>query len=217
MATVLYAPYDPERGIPEPRLYYGLDLGLRRDPSALVVLERNSVLGDFNHAWHQYNRNILYILRHAERIPLNTSYLKIVDRVSSLLRSSVGSLPGGFELLPGHQLNPRRFLTVDASGVGAPVVELFRRAELPATLVPITITSGTHPAKDPSGGYLVPRRDLVTNLRVLLESRALRIPENLHGREDILTELAGLEITPARGADDLALALALAAWSATHP
>jgi hypothetical protein len=216
MSTTLYAPYDPYRGIPEPHLYFGLDLGRRRDPAAFVILERNSIRGAFDHAWRQHHRHILFILRHAERFPLGLPYLTIVDRLSRLLHSTTRSLPGNFELLPGHELNPRKTLAVDATGVGSPVVELLRRAQLQATLVPITITSGSRPAKDSDGGHLIPRRDLVTNLRVLLETGALKIPEDLRNRDDVVTELAELEDTPTRRHDDLALALALAAWSAAH-
>lgn len=217
MSTTVYAPYDPYRGIPEPRLYFGLDLGRRRDPAALVVLERNSVRGAFDPAWRQHHVHILFILRHAERFPLGLPYLKIVERVERLLRSTTRFLPGNFEVLPGHGLNPRKTLAVDASGVGSPVVELLRRAQLEATLFPITITSGTHPAKDPYGGWLIPRLDLVTNLRVLLETRALKIPNDLHCYRDIVAELAELETTPTHRHDDLALALSLAAWPAAHP
>lgn len=217
MSTTLYAPYDPYRGIPEPRLYFGLDLGRRRDPAALVILERNSIRGDFDPAWRQHHRHILFILRHAERLPLGTPYLEIVDRTACLLQSTTRFLPGNFEVLPGHDLNPKKTLAVDATGVGSPVVELLRRARLEATLVPITITAGSHPAKDPFGGCLVPRRDLVTNLRVLFETKALKIPPNLHEHDTIIAELAELQDTPTRRHDDLALALALAAWTATHP
>jgi hypothetical protein len=61
------------------------------------------------------------------------------------------------------------------------------------------------------------RRDLVTNLRVLFETKAPRIPPNLHEHDTVIAELAELQDTPTRRHDDLALALALAAWTATHP
>lgn len=217
MSTTLYAPYDPYRGIPEPLLCFGLDLGRRRDPAALVILERNSVRGAFDPAWRQHHRHIRFVLRHAQRLPLGLPYLEIVQRVASLLDSTTGCLPGNFELLPGHELNPKKTLAVDATGVGSPVVELLRRARLPARLYPITITSGTRPARDTDGGYLIPRRDLIANLRILLETRSLRIPQDLPNRDDVINELAELEDTPTSRHDDLAFALAFAAWVGAHP
>ena len=64
------------------------------------------------------------------------------------------------------------FDIVDATGVGAPVVDMLRRADLPCRLMPVTITGGEHDAPV-RGGYHVPKRELLTGLQVLVQSGGL--------------------------------------------
>ena len=66
------------------------------------------------------------------------------------------------------------FDIVDATGVGAPVVDMLRKADLPCRLMPVTITGGEHDAPV-RGGYHVPKRELLTGLQVLVQSGGLQI------------------------------------------
>ncbi|GIU72930.1 MAG: hypothetical protein KatS3mg004_0017 [Bryobacteraceae bacterium] len=201
MPTFLYQPESPFR---EPHLFFGLDLGRRHDPSALVLLERLLLpTGRTDPVTFLPEARLAFRLRFACRFPLNLPYLELLRRLPRLLQ-------------PPHSACPNKTLAVDATGVGAPFVELLRRLPLGATLVPITITAGLHPAPDPHGGFLVPRRDLLSRLRILFESGLLRIPRSLPERASLLEELARLSDHPAPHHDDLALALALAAWPAAR-
>ncbi|MCX6633451.1 MAG: hypothetical protein NTW28_38135 [Candidatus Solibacter sp.] len=200
-----------------PHIYLGLDLGQRHDPAAIALLARlHEIAPGFDPVtWEPHREFHLYLL-HVERIPLATPYLRIVDRVADFLRSAslehLASTLGPFAFGAPH-----RTLVVDASGVGAPVVELFRKARLTATLAPITITSGTAAHSDhATGGALVPRRDLLTALRILLEKRRLSIPTRLHDRAALLAEITRLTDQPTTQHDDLAIATALAAWQSTR-
>ena len=224
MGTFLYDPLSA-RPHPEPHLFFGLDLGRRRDPAALVLLERLSIpLGRTDPVTYQPLAELRLILRAAIRYPLGLPYLTLVSRVSFAVASAASRPAPGLSrpfareprwpVQPGHPARPHRTLVVDATGVGAPVVELLRRAPLEATLIPVTITSGAHPAPDPHGGWLIPRRDLLTRLRIAFESGLLRIPRSLPLARDILDELAHLSDTPSPRHDDLAFALALATWPA---
>jgi hypothetical protein len=100
---------------------------------------------------------------------------------------------------------------VDASGVGQPVVECLRAANLNATLSPIVITATGDPQPNQ-----VSRRDLVANLKILLESGRLRIPPNMHSSSHLTEELLTLTHRSSSKRDDLALSLALAAWKAVQ-
>ncbi|MEJ5369936.1 MAG: hypothetical protein WHT08_16605 [Bryobacteraceae bacterium] len=208
-------PIEPAAPFPEPHFFYGLDLGRRHDPSALVLLERFALPDPCPDpvTFEPRSRTVLR-LRFAHRFPLGLPYLDLLRRLPELL-SFPGTPP--WPVHPGHPARPWRTLVVDASGVGAPVVEMLRRLPLEARILPITITSGRHPASDPHGGQLVPRRDLLSRLRILLESGVLRIPRSLPARKQILEELSRLSDNPGSSHDDLALALALAAWPAAIP
>jgi hypothetical protein len=150
-------------------------------------------------------------IRHLERIALGTSYTKVVDRVSQIVRHPL--------------LANRCTLIADATGVGAPVVDLLKSARLACPISPVTITSGGR-AHSLSEHWYVPKRDLLSNLLVLLEAGTLRIPRRLSGAAALARELAGVEVRHRPGGalrigadgsrehDDLVIALALACWRA---
>ncbi len=117
-------------------------------------------------------------------------------------------------------------LAVDATGVGRPVVDMLAAANLPAELVPITITGGTRVTRD-GDGYGVPKRDLVAALRLPLDARRLRWAAELPEARTLERELTGFraKITAALHDsyghrdgehDDLLLALARAVWAGEH-
>ena len=181
------------------KFYCGLDLGQAHDFTALAVLECSTNGPDDSH----------FHCRHLKRFPLRTPYPEIVKQVELLMRS------------PALGVTPR--LIVDATGVGRPVVDLFRAAKLRP--VAITITGG-NAANIGSGGYHVPKRDLVSVLQVLLQSGRLKFAKGLPDIQVLVNELLNFQvkISPAghdsyeawrEGAhDDLVLALSLAAWFA---
>ena len=107
----------------------GLDLGQTTDPSALAILERTvrtEVVREANKPVRK-NRVRHYGCRGLKRWCLGTAYTTIVRDVKALLGKL--SLSGAV-------------LLVDGTGVGRPVVDMFRQAKLPVPLVPVIITSG---------------------------------------------------------------------------
>ena len=181
--------------------FFGLDLGRRQDPSAISILERrHDTTGRRDPITFEPELRLRFVLRHVETFPLGTHYFEIVRRIRNLV----------------HESSPFKTLVVDASGVGAPIVEAFRAARLGASLVPITITGTGHPHLDPHGGYLVPRRDLISNLRILMERGLLKIPPTIHAKEKLIKELINLKDHQGPHHDDLAISLTLAAWQSTQ-
>jgi hypothetical protein len=148
-------------------------------------------------------------LRHLQRFELGTPYPQIVERVGAMLRA---------EPLRGR----RRSLVVDATGVGAGVVDMFVHAGLYP--IPISIHGGdTVHYQRP--GYRVPKRDLVGAVQILLQSERLKIVRSLPEAATLRTELQNfrVKIDPRTAHDsyshwreadhdDLVLATALAAW-----
>jgi hypothetical protein len=103
------------------------------------------------------------------------------------------------------------------------VVEMLERARIGCALAPVTITSGDEVA-ELKGWWRVPKRDLVTNLQVMLEERKLRVAGGMAEAATLVREMqemrvkitpSGREVYAARGTgehDDLVMAVALAAW-----
>ena len=185
--------------------YIGLDLGQAQDYTALTVIERKH----FNYNVRSLPRE-QYHVRHLERLKLGTPYPAIVEQVQELMQS--------------NQLLNQTALVVDATGVGRPVVDLFRKAGLRP--VAITITGG-NVVTTGGGGYHVPKRDLVTTLQVLFQSGKLKIAGGLKLAPVLMEELLNFKVKiNVRTAhdsyeawregihDDLVLAVALACWYA---
>lgn len=149
-------------------------------------------------------------VRLAHRFPLGMSYPDIVERAGRVMRGL-----------------PEAALVVDATGVGAPVVDMLRKARLRP--IPVTITGGNQVTRDPSGGFHVPKRDLVSAAVVPLQNGVLKFAAELEHLEALQHELlsfrtkinaAGHDTYAAwreQDHDDLVLALALACWWLARP
>lgn len=110
------------------RFYIGLDLGQLQDFTALAILER--------HPRPSPNEAPLFHCRHLQRWPLRTSYPSIVADTARIISSDdLQQALKRFESESHHgyrfEIENRReatlpVLAIDATGVGAPVVDLFK-------------------------------------------------------------------------------------------
>src|ERR1700734_707888 len=97
--------------------FVGLDLGQRQDHSALAVVERDEVvLDEMDFARYEQRRARRFRMRFLERLRLGTPYPDVVERVR--------------EVAQRRALAGRCTVVMDATGVGAPVLDLLRRANL---------------------------------------------------------------------------------------
>lgn len=183
----------------------GLDLGQAQDFTALAIIQR-----------FPESEPAMYAVRHLRRWRLRTPYTEIVSDVGGLLHQP--PLQGATAAL-----------LVDATGVGAAVLDLFRAATLGADqLIAVTITGGADAQQQERSAWRVPKRDLVGAVQVLLQNQRLKIAAALPEAETLLKELEAfrVRISPAGhdsyGAwrdgehDDLVLAVALATWWGEH-
>jgi hypothetical protein len=187
-----------------------LDLGRRRDHSAIAVVERVEQVAPRESA-----RVKGVLVRYVERVPLGTSYLEVVERVR--------------EIATDYWVKGNCSVVVDATGVGEPVVDMLRQAKLGCEIVAVTITGGDRENDAGSTSLAprcsVPKRDLIEGLQVLLEMKQLRIAADIPHLQTLVKELLDMRVT-LRGVrvrigaegpgehDDLAIALALAVWKA---
>jgi hypothetical protein len=208
----------------EKTLFIGLDLGQVQDFSALAIIERGStatttdVSGEKPNCTNTKDEiNSLHCI-HLQRWQLRTSYPSIVADVVEMING----------LEPERTEGGKTVLAIDATGCGAPVVDLFKRERINAILAPIQIVAGANVSEE-FGMTRVPKRDLVSVVQVGLQNRKLKIAESLDLAETLSRELQNftVKITDAAndvyGAwregthDDLVLAVALAVWKANQP
>jgi hypothetical protein len=195
----------------ETRYFVGLDLGQRQDFAALAVLERVESKGEWD-AWQlAYKKDVILRLRHLERVALGTPYPEIVQRVRDVVQ--LGGLYGQYEL------------AVDATGVGAPVVDLLHQARLGCRVRPVVVTGGLRETVDGDWAH-VPKRNLMVRLQMLFQEHRLRIARKLQYGEELLKEMSAMRVKVTSAGhetygawkegshDDMVFALALACWDA---
>lgn len=181
-------------------VFCGLDLGQTNDRTAFSAVEMTGQPGA-----EQFD------LRHLERFPIGTRYPDQVRRVVELMAAPVFR---------------DATLVVDQTGVGRPVVDMFREAGL--DLIAVTIHGGdvvTHEGLD----YRVPKRDLVMAAVTIMQSRRFKVVRSLAEAQTFVKELLAfrIKVNIRTGHDsyeawrdgdhdDLVLSVALACWYAQH-
>jgi hypothetical protein len=132
---------------------------------AIAVVERTDVrLMERDRVTWEYLRETRSYLRHLDRVVLGTSYPDVVRIVCDAVADV-------------ERFGPCT-LVVDATGVGAPVVDLLREAGLSARVVAVTITGTDGMSRRSNGDWFVPKRDLVTGSQLIAAAGGLR----MHGR-----------------------------------
>ena len=186
-------------------VWIGVDLGQRRDHTAIAVVER---------VWEGYSPQEFvrtgadgrwwFRVRMMERLRLGTPYPDVVGRVRE-----IAAMP---------QIVEGRSVVVDGTGVGAPVVDLLRRAGLGCSILPVILTGGGRTSGGSlQGGYeSVPRSVLLTGLQVLVQQERLVVSARCKEAETLRREMLGLKLVGpgSEEHDDLAIAVALAVWKA---
>ena len=186
----------------------GVDIGQAREVTAIAIFERIELLtGKAEEG--RWTTRVRYELPHLERLPLGKPYPAVIDRLKELIAG-----------LPAHgRLN----VLVDQTGCGRPVVDLMRTEGL--RIVPVNVTT-VGVAHFEGGIYNLPKRELVSNLAILLQSERLKIARALPDAQALIGELQNFKMTTtpagndAYGAwresdhDDLLLAGAIACWYA---
>jgi hypothetical protein len=193
------------------RFFVGLDLGQSQDHSALAVVERDEIFeGEMDYATYERPRVRRFRMRFLEQLALGTSYPTVVERVRQVVRQ--------------RPLMGRCTLVMDATGVGAPVLDLMRVANLGCGIVPVNLTGGERESQT-GGLWNVPKQVLISGLLVMLEKKDLALSMRVASARVLDKELAGMEARVSRSGqlnfgtregehDDVVIAAALACWRA---
>ncbi len=199
---------------PYQAFFVGVDIGQRHDFTAIAILELLTVFtNEVDRVTYERKTKSHFRLRHIDRIPLNTEFESIVDYL--------------VRLVSRQDLTDRANVIIDATGVGAPIYEMFykRRAAREALRVVITGADEAH-KEHGRPHWTVPRRDLLYGVENLLRNRQLDIATDSPHSKTLARELSLiernfsqsgreiLESSRSTAHDDLVFALALAVWRA---
>ena len=189
-----------------PKYCLALDVGSERDHSVLTLLSRNVNVTMTPNGEETHLPS--YDLPFLERFPLRTPYEVILNRTKEVMHNPLLSTKGCV-------------LLIDATGVGNPVVQMFQ--ELGP--IAVVISSGHVVNALANGGYSVPKRDLVTSLQAVMQSRRLRIASGLKDIEKLKKEILGFKMKPPTRTghiqfeaesetthDDIVMSLAMGIW-----
>jgi hypothetical protein len=191
----------------------GVDLGKRNDFTAIVIVERRDII----RAYLPPSFEGIHV-RYAERVPLGTLYMSVAERLKKIVQHP--------------NMAGKCMVTVDATGLGDPVMEMLRAAKLGCQLSSVKITAGDreHTYSEAGGTYhCVPKQNLIGGVQALLERQQLKIAAKLRERHNLLKEMLDMEVSEGnRGKskyaaegegehDDLVMALSLAIWRANRP
>ncbi|MCF7949498.1 MAG: hypothetical protein K9M94_12990 [Spirochaetia bacterium] len=117
----------------------------------------------------------VYHLRHLEKIDLD--YEKIIDRLSDI----------SYKL----EMQDRTKLLVDVTVSGNSVVDVMRDERLYP--VPIKRVDGGNVVRGDIG-YTVPEKDMITSLKVLYQSRRIKMPSKLKHLEEFQNDLLNFSL-----------------------
>jgi hypothetical protein len=197
----------------------GVDLGNMADSTAITVLEVSRaweisyLTAPFENIPKETRRKaeLSFLVRLLHRPRIGVGFPAIIDQVRAIL-----------EDLPAMPEKPS--LIVDATGLGAPVVQRMR--EMSMRPIGLTITGGNTAALT-GRDWSCPKGLLVGELRLAMHRKLLRVAQGFAARETLQAELAAFtaRLSPSGRAtfeaagsehDDTVLSLALAVLAAKH-
>jgi hypothetical protein len=176
----------------------GVDVGQKRDPTAVAVVEED---------WRQ--KVCHHLVRYLERLPLGTPYPAVAERVGAITDAV------------HERTSSRPIVFVDATGVGQPVVDLLEERASRCRIVPCYFTHGDRRTEDADGTVKLGKAFLVSRLQTLLQAGRIHLPDTSEARA-LAEELLDFEIRVSEDAldrygafkvgthDDLVTALGLA-------
>jgi hypothetical protein len=202
------------------RFYVGCDLGQLRDYSAISVIERIETvhpggvsLAELNPVMQEQMMLVTtFEVRHAERLPLSTTYPAVVERVARIMQSP--------------EVVGRGVCVMDITGLGRPVYDMMVSAGV-SPVVGVCITGG-HAVSQTESGFNVPKRELVGALQRYIQEGRLKVAAALPDADELRDQMLsfrskisaqGVEtyeaLTEAEH-DDLVISVALPLWFGTR-
>ena len=193
-----------------------VDLGDRVDYTAISILEdidhveanKQFLPGTDEEIIAGYEKIYDVHIRFLERMQLGSGYPNVIARVKEIMNNPILG-------------EDKIILLVDATGVGVPVIQMMREEGLKP--IGITITGGLAESVTDIG-FTVPKRELVSALQILFQSRRLKIPKDIPFKDEFVDELQNFRVKITANAnetfgagresvhDDIVLSVSMGAW-----
>lgn len=207
MDTLIHNLPDKSEGI-----QIGIDIGQRRDPTAIVVVEKERRGRMYHVPTYDYERrpptegHLHYVVRHMERLPLGTTYPEVAKRLAQI-----------YNKLPRKEIDG---CYIDATGVGKPVADEMK--EEGVDVIPVYITAG-RAVTETHGEIHLAKEQMISRLQALSQRERIHLPPDHAEAQVMARELLDFEIRITDHAhaqfeakvgshDDYVTALGLATW-----
>lgn len=160
----------------------GVDVGQRSEASGLCVAETA-------HREGLYGTEIHYLVRHLERHPAGTSYPALADRAAQLAAGVA------------QKTAATAYLYLDATGLGEPVVDVFRSRVRDVHVKAVYFTHGDRCERVSAREIRLGKAFLVSRLQILLQLKQLHLPKNAEA-DALADDLCNFQIQVAEDAND---------------
>jgi hypothetical protein len=154
----------------------GVDIGQRREPTAICVIEREERRIDSR------TEEAHFLVRYLQRLPLGTPYPEVSQRVGEIVagvrEKSAGRLPE---------------IYADVTGLGQSIIDVLE-ARIPGSqVIAVYFNHGDRRVEEMTGEVKLGKAWLVTRLQVLLQAGRLHLPKT-NDAEVLAQELLDYEI-----------------------
>lgn len=159
----------------------GVDIGQKRDPTAIAVAEierREAEAGRIE---------VHFLIHYLDRLPLGTPYPEIARRIAEVASRA-------------ETRSAAVTVYLDATGVGQPVVDLVAERWRRGRRVAVYFTHGDRRNAD-GDKVILGKAYLVSRLQALLQARRIHLPESSEARA-LARELEDYEIRVSEDAND---------------
>jgi hypothetical protein len=166
----------------------GVDIGQKRDPTAIAVAEIDYRESDLP----RRRKESHYLVRHLERLQLGTPYPKVSRRIGEICQRV------------NAQTANRPHVFVDATGVGQPIVDLLKDSAPEAQRIwAVYFTHGDLRTENRGENKItLGKAFLVSRLQMLLQCQRLHLPRGHQEADALVKELLDYEIRVDENAND---------------
>jgi hypothetical protein len=163
----------------------GVDIGQKVDPTAIAVVE--AVRRGPDGEW-------AFLTRHLERLELGTPYRDVASRTPEVVAGVRERMIDDDTVTRGRLERGGITLYVDATGVGAPIVEMLKERIAPrsCTIRAVYFTHGDKLTRR-EDGLSLGKAYLVSRLQALIQSGRIELPRTRQA-EELAEELLDYEI-----------------------
>ena len=188
----------------------GMDFGSQQDYTTHGLIRRHPVQKDLNRPLTPDNLTMQYHLVFLDRYPLGTPYPQLIAHTQRIMADD--------------KIRDNVILIPDATGVGLPIIQQMRMQNL-SPMIPIAIHGG-NAVSEKQDNFSVPKRDLVSSITMVMQTRRLKVAANIKYKDQLIKEMQNFKLKMTKSGndtyealtqsihDDLVMCVAMPIWYA---